>query len=116
MLRSSSPSLWMLGVLRRLRRIRLPLAARNLLQRLLPHELAKEPAFLVPDLTVGLSALEAGQTSLALRHLRPLAEQGVAEAEYRLGILCLYGLGLVQDAGDAVFGSPAPLRAVMARP
>lgn len=92
-----------MGIARRLWRTRLPLAARRVAKRLLPSKLANAPMFLTPDLTSGLAALEAGNAPTALRHLRPLAAQGVAEAEYRMGILCLHGIGLVQDHGDAVF-------------
>jgi TPR repeat protein len=92
-----------IGIARLLRRIELPPTIRRLATRLLPQQLARAPIFLIPDLANGLAALEAGEVAAALRHLRPLALEGVVEAEYRMGIMCLHGIGLVQDFGDAVF-------------
>lgn len=92
-----------LGLARWLRRIKLPLAAKKLATLLFPSKLATVPMFETPDLAAALAALEVGETRTAHLHLRPLALQGVAEAEYRMGILCLHGVGVVQDFGDAVF-------------
>lgn len=48
-----------------------------------------------------LRARESGNYALALLMLLPLAQQGEPEAEYHLGILYEYGLGVERDDGEA---------------
>ncbi len=45
----------------------------------------------------GDAAYQRGDYATAIRELRPLAEQGVAEAQYSLGIMYGDGLGVPQD-------------------
>lgn len=46
------------------------------------------------DLSSGIAAFEAKHFSQALQLLSPLAEQGDAEAQYRLAIMAQSGLGM----------------------
>ena len=41
----------------------------------------------MPDLDVGVAALDSEDYETALRELRPLAEQGDACAQYNLGLM-----------------------------
>jgi len=50
----------------------------------------------------GVAAYERGEYATALKLLRPLAEQGVAEAQYKLGDMYDNGLGVPQDETEAV--------------
>ena len=50
----------------------------------------------------GNVALDSGDYATALRLLRPLAEQGLAEAQYRLGDMYEFGGGVRQDYAEAV--------------
>ena len=50
------------------------------------------------DFQKGLEALEAGDYETALRELRPLAEQGHADAQYYLGEMYAGGDGVAQDS------------------
>ena len=50
------------------------------------------------DFQKGLEALEAGDDETALRELRPLAEQGHADAQYYLGEMYAGGDGVAQDS------------------
>ena len=54
------------------------------------------------DLTLasGISAFEAKEFTAAMRLLSPLAEQGIAEAQYRMGMMYQNGLGLVKNSGN----------------
>ena len=53
------------------------------------------------DLDVGKQAALRGDFAAALAELRPLAEQGVAEAQYGLGTLYRDGHGVARDNGQA---------------
>jgi hypothetical protein len=64
--------------------------------------------FLVPtmagaqDFDKGLAAYEAGDFVRALSELTPLAEQGNADAQYKLGLMYRNGRGVLQDGAKAV--------------
>lgn len=49
------------------------------------------------NLASGIAAFEAKNFSQAMRLLGPLAENGVAEAQYRLAIMHQRGLGVVRN-------------------
>jgi len=49
------------------------------------------------DFQVGLDAYDRGDYATALSELRPLAEQGDAEAQFKLGVLYHDGLGVTQN-------------------
>ena len=48
-------------------------------------------------LASGISSFEAKEFTNAMRLLSPLAEQGIAEAQYRMGMMYQNGLGLVKN-------------------
>jgi hypothetical protein len=50
----------------------------------------------------GVAAYQRGDYTTALRLLRPLAEQGDADAQYNLGVLYVEGNGVPQDHAEAV--------------
>ncbi len=50
----------------------------------------------------GLAAVKRGDYATALRELRPLAEQGHANAQYNLAAMYAKGLGVAQDYVQAV--------------
>ena len=50
----------------------------------------------------GLEAAESGDYATALKLLRPLAEQGHAEAQYNLGVMYRNGQGVPHDDAEAV--------------
>ncbi|GMQ90009.1 MAG: hypothetical protein BMS9Abin10_0351 [Gammaproteobacteria bacterium] len=52
-------------------------------------------------LRAGLVAFDAGDYAKALRLLKPLAEQGVAQAQTTLGFLYIMGRGVAQDDAQA---------------
>ncbi len=54
------------------------------------------------DFDKGLTAYHNGDYATALNEWRPLAEQGVAGAQYRLGLMYDNGWGVVQDDKAAV--------------
>ncbi len=54
------------------------------------------------DFDKGLEAAQRGDYATALREWRPLAEQGVAEARYNLGVMYEKGHGVLQDDAEAV--------------
>ncbi len=54
------------------------------------------------DLGKGEKAFKRGDYAAALREWRPLAEQGVAEAQSNLGQMYKLGLGVAQDYAEAV--------------
>ena len=56
---------------------------------------------LAADLQAGMAA-ERGEDATALEEWRPLAEQGDAEAQARLGGMYLSGQGVTQDYAEAV--------------
>ena len=54
------------------------------------------------DLEVGLKAYEAGDYQAARAELQPIAEQGNAIAQYKLGHMHRYGNGVPQDVAEAI--------------
>ncbi len=54
------------------------------------------------DFIAGVAAYKRGDYATAFRELRPLAEQGMAEAQYILGFMYGEGLGVTQDYAEAV--------------
>ena len=57
----------------------------------------------VADFAAGLEAYLRGDYATALREFRPLAEQGVAAAQFNLGLMYDNGDGVPEDARQAVF-------------
>ena len=53
------------------------------------------------DFEAGMAAIERGDYGAALRELRPLAEQGHAQAQYKLGRMYRAGVGVPRDAVEA---------------
>lgn len=53
------------------------------------------------DFDAGMAAIERGDYGAALRELRPLAEQGHAQAQYKLGRMYRAGVGVPRDAAEA---------------
>jgi hypothetical protein len=62
--------------------------------------LVSEPAF--AGLQEGLNALRKGDYAAAAKELRPLAERGDAEAQYRVGLMYEFGKGFPQDQAQAM--------------
>ena len=56
----------------------------------------------VADFAKGLAAAESGDYTTALQEWRPLAEQGNADAQYKLGIMYRHGEGVTQDYQAAI--------------
>ena len=54
------------------------------------------------DLNKGLEAYDAGDYATALQELEPLAKQGNAIAQRKLGNMYKYGDGVLKDATEAV--------------
>ena len=54
------------------------------------------------DFERGLGAYQDGDYATALQEWRPLAEQGVAQAQYNLGLMYDNGWGVPQDYQEAV--------------
>ena len=54
------------------------------------------------DLDAGLNAFNAGEYETAYEIWQPIAEQGVAVAQYSLGVMYYDGLGVAQDYAEAV--------------
>ena len=50
----------------------------------------------------GVAAYERGDYASAFREFRPLADQGVAAAQYNLGLMYVNGRGVTQDYVEAV--------------
>ncbi len=50
----------------------------------------------------GMAAYQRGDYATALREFRPLAEQGVAKAQFNLGLMYDNGWGVPQDYAEAV--------------
>jgi TPR repeat protein len=50
----------------------------------------------------GIVAYHAGDYASALRLIRPFAEQGVARAQYNLGVMYAEGRGVAQDYTEAI--------------
>ncbi len=55
------------------------------------------------SLDKALAAYESGDYATALKVLRPLAEQGQPDAQFRLGTMYDNGLGLPRDAARAEY-------------
>lgn len=53
------------------------------------------------DFESGVAAAQAGDYGTALREWQPLAEKGNVEAQFNLGLLYEYGLGVPQDGAAA---------------
>lgn len=53
------------------------------------------------DFDAGVAAYKSGDYATALRKLRPLAEQGNAEAQLNLGVMYAMGRGVPQDYQEA---------------
>ena len=54
------------------------------------------------DYDAGLKAAQAGDFQTALKEWKPLADQGLADAQYNLGIMYDNGEGVVEDDAEAV--------------
>ncbi len=54
------------------------------------------------DYSAGLAAYERGDYVVALREWRPLAEQGDAKAQFKLGVMYEFGQGVPQDYAEAL--------------
>ena len=54
------------------------------------------------DYDKGLAAYNVGDFDTALEELRPLGEQGHAGAQFNLGLMYSYGVGVPQDYAEAV--------------
>ena len=63
--------------------------------------LVGNPAFSA-DFQKGMTAARSGDFATALREWTPLAEQGVARAQYNLGVMYDTGDGVPQDYKTAV--------------
>ena len=55
-----------------------------------------------PDYNAGLAAYLKSDDATALKHWRPLAEQGHAKAQYFLGLMHANGQGVTRDYAEAV--------------
>ncbi len=56
----------------------------------------------VAGLTEGLDALRKNDYATAVKELRPLAERGDAEAQYRIGLMYEFGKGYPQDKAQGI--------------
>ena len=54
------------------------------------------------DYDAGLKAAQAGDFQTALKEWKPLADQGLAGAQFNLGIMYANGRGVVEDDAEAV--------------
>ena len=54
------------------------------------------------DFNKGLTAAQNGDFATALKEWKPLAEQGLADAQYNLGLMYYRGSGVPQDYKEAV--------------
>ena len=52
-------------------------------------------------LAEGVAAYKRGDYATALREFRPLAEQGIADAQNTLGVMYFHGHGVPQDYAEA---------------
>jgi TPR repeat protein len=59
------------------------------------------PGVASADFDDGLEAYRAGDYERAMTEWRPLAEQGVAEAQFNVGLLYYQGRGVEQDHAEA---------------
>ena len=60
------------------------------------------PVFVMADLQTGIKAYLKGDYEKATQEFRPLAEEGMAPAQFRLGICYEKGLGVSRDDDQAV--------------
>lgn len=58
-------------------------------------------AFFGADFSTGLNAYQKGDYAAAIKEWRPLADQGVAAAQFNLGLMYLDGQGVPQDYKEA---------------
>ena len=56
----------------------------------------------VAGLDEGLDALRRNDFAAAAKELRPLAERGDAEAQYRIGLMYEFGKGYPQDKAQGI--------------
>ena len=54
------------------------------------------------DFYDGVAAYKAGDYKTAFNEFKPLAEQGVADAQFNLGVMYKNGRGVLQDDKEAV--------------
>src|SRR5438552_1700400 len=54
------------------------------------------------DLDIGVAAYNRGDYATALRELKPLAENGLAPAQFNLGVMYNFGEGVPQDYKEAL--------------
>jgi TPR repeat protein len=64
--------------------------------------LAMVPPAVAADFDAGCRAYDQGDFASALEEWRPLAEQGHAQAQFRMGCLLAYGQGVPQDHEQAL--------------
>jgi len=57
---------------------------------------------ILADFESGFDAYHRGDYATALNTFRPLAEQGEAQAQFKLGVMYHQGLGVTQDNEEAV--------------
>jgi uncharacterized protein len=62
---------------------------------------ASHASLAVAGLTEGLDALRKADYTAAAKELRPLADKGNAEAQYRIGLMYEFGKGYPQDMKQA---------------
>ena len=60
------------------------------------------PVTVLADLNEGFEAAQRGDFATAMREWRPLAEAGVAKAQYNLGVMYDKGKGVPEDDTEAV--------------
>ncbi len=53
------------------------------------------------DYQAGVAAYSRGDYATALQEFKPLAEQGIAEAQFSLGLMYWHGRGVPQDSAEA---------------
>ena len=58
---------------------------------------------LAADFKKGLAAARKGDFETAMKEWRPLAEQGDSYAQFNLGLMYDYGLGVIEDDTQAVY-------------
>ncbi len=59
------------------------------------------PSLVHSGLRPGVEGYDRGDYATALKELKPLADQGLAEAQFQLGMMYQYGRGLPKDLGKA---------------
>ena len=74
----------------------------SIIEALASIDPATEGSLEAGSLEDGITAYRAGDFAAALRILRPIAEQGNAEAQYSLGVMYDIGEGVPQDYAEAV--------------